>query len=244
MISIKNLTKAYRNELALDNISLELKSERLVSFVGPNGSGKTTLMKIILGLVYPTSGEVIINRDEAYIGYMPEVSDIHKSFRTSTVIELMKRALLGDGSKNHYIENIIDLMDMSGYLNKKIGSLSKGMQKKASLLIAFCNSPNLVVLDEPFEGIDTLDRDRLMGFLESYISDGNTIILSTHILHDLDKVCRQAVFLKKGDLVLQFDPATSNSFTFGGALPESVRNMFVNSSTTPTITDIYRELYK
>jgi ABC-2 type transport system ATP-binding protein len=244
MIITEKLTKIYGKEVALDNVSLSISTGKLVCLVGPNGSGKSTLIKLILGLISQTSGSVRINGYEPIIGYMPEVSNISKNFRGSDILKILKKGLIGDINGT---DELIEIMDMSGYLNKKVGQYSKGMQKKLSLLVAFCNNPNLVILDEPFEGIDTIDRDRLMSFIAQFIEKGNTVLLSTHILHDLDTVCTQAIFLKKGVFQLQFNPKSEAEKILGSNLNDEVLKLFevgARKSKLPTITDIYRKLYQ
>lgn len=243
MIITENLTKIYGKEAALDNVSLSISTGKLVCLVGPNGSGKSTLIKLILGLISQTSGSVRIDGYEPIIGYMPEVSNISKNFRGSDILKIMKKGLIGDINGT---DELIDVMDMSGYLGKKVGQYSKGMQKKLSLLVAFCNNPNLVILDEPFEGIDTIDRDRLMNFISRFIEKGNTVLLSTHILHDLDTVCTQAIFLKKGVFQLQFNPKSEAEKILSLNLNDVLKLFEVGArkSELPTITDIYRKLYQ
>lgn len=244
MIITENLTKIYGKEAALDNVSLSISTGKLVCLVGPNGSGKSTLIKLVLGLISQTSGSIRIDGFEPIIGYMPEVSNLSKNFRGSDILKIMKKGLIGDTNGT---DELIDVMDMSGYLGKKVGQYSKGMQKKLSLLVAFCNNPNLVILDEPFEGIDTIDRDRLMNFISRFIEKGNTVLLSTHILHDLDTVCTQAIFLKKGVFQLQFNPKSEAEKILSLNLNDDVLKLFevgARKSELPTITDIYRKLYQ
>lgn len=244
MIITENLTKIYGKEAALDNVSLSISTGKLVCLVGPNGSGKSTLIKLVLGLISQTSGSIRIDGFEPIIGYMPEVSNLSKNFRGSDILKIMKKGLIGDTNGT---DELIDVMDMSGYLGKKVGQYSKGMQKKLSLLVAFCNNPNLVILDEPFEGIDTIDRDRLMNFISRFIEKGNTVLLSTHILHDLDTVCTQAIFLKKGVFKLQFNPKSEAEKILSLNLNDDVLKLFevgARKSELPTITDIYRKLYQ
>ncbi len=244
MIITQNLTKLYGKDAALDSVSLSISTGKLVCLVGPNGSGKSTLIKLVLGLISQTSGSIRIDGFEPIIGYMPEVSNLSKTFRGSDILKIMKKGLIGDTNGT---DELIDVMDMSGYLGKKVGQYSKGMQKKLSLLVAFCNNPNLVILDEPFEGIDTIDRDRLMNFISRFIEKGNTVLLSTHILHDLDTVCTQAIFLKKGVFQLQFNPKSEAEKILSLNLNDDVLKLFevgARKSELPTITDIYRKLYQ
>lgn len=208
--------------------------------VGPNGSGKSTLIKILLGLVSPSSGSFDFPNGRPQIGYMPEVSELISSYSGNQIIDLMKRGLMG---KVHVPDDLIELMDMKDYLDKKIKTYSKGMQKKLNLVLAFLNKPDLVILDEPFEGIDTLDRDRLSEFIKAYRDSGGSVILSTHILHELDPISDQAFFLKKGSLQLTFNPSKKSDYLLSGDLNPEVSD-FVKKNESVSITEIYRRLYK
>jgi ABC-type multidrug transport system ATPase subunit len=245
MIQALNISKTFNKVRALNNVSFEIQNSTVCCLVGPNGSGKSTLIKILLGLIKRHDGEIIFKQDNPNIGYMPEVSGLPNGYRGTKLLNLIKPILSGDDESR---DEILDLFSMHEYMNKDVSKFSKGMQKKIGLLIAFTKSPDIVVLDEPFEGIDTLDRDRLNGFIAKYVKDGKTVILSSHILHDLDTIADKAIFLKTGDLIVDYSPKAA----FSAQLDPNKNSQVVLFSVdekkieliNPTITDIYRTLYK
>lgn len=250
MIKIDSLNKSYDKKPALKDANLTLGSGRFICLVGPNGSGKSTLIKLILGLILPSTGNIQIQRGVRF-GYMPEMADIPKYFTGNDLLKIMSKGLAG---KVEMATDLAEKMNMAEHLNTRISKYSKGMQKKLSLLVAFQNSPDAVILDEPFEGVDTIDRDRLMSYLKGFVEGGKTVILSTHILHDLDSLCQHAIFLKKGLTMLEYNPGTGGDFKPGTELSEEIRVLIESSGSgksdpeatkpVPTITDIYRAMYQ
>lgn len=245
MIRASLICKSFDKTKALNNVSFEIQGGTVCCLVGPNGSGKSTLIKILLGLIKKHDGEIIFTPDNLPIGYMPEVSGLPKGYNGTKMMNLIKPILNGYDESS---DEIMDLFGMHEYMSKDVTKFSKGMQKKIGLLIAFTKSPDIVVLDEPFEGIDTIDRDRLNGFIARYTKNGKSVILSSHILHDLDAIADQAIFLKNGNLVVNYSPKAA----FGSLLDSGNTSNIVRFSvddqplelTSPTITDIYRTLYK
>ncbi|HAC14501.1 MAG TPA: hypothetical protein DCE78_00945 [Bacteroidetes bacterium] len=249
MIKVHQITKEFNGIRAVENVSLEINNNSVTSFIGPNGSGKSTLIKLILGLIAPTSGNVEhpSTASSGYkIGYMPEISGLPTGY---TGLDILKKHkyLLGYSNDQH-IQSLIEIFDMNSFLKKKFKGFSKGMQKKIGFLLAFAGSPDLVILDEPFEGIDTIDRDRLNLFIKEYTTNGRSAILSSHILYDMDEITDQALFLKNGKVMINYNPKLigSNSKTpiniEQNPSDHGVPNNVILPN--PTITDIYRALYK
>lgn len=244
MIELKNITKKYGRVEALRPISWEIDRGTLSCLVGPNGSGKSTLIKIILGLNSPTSGTLTMSGNTNSMGYMPEVINFPDGSSAEFMLNAVKR-LNSSGAKID--DEIIDVMGMRDYMTKRVKKLSKGMQKKIGLLLAFANDPEFVVLDEPFEGIDTIDRDKLLAFLRKKIDSGKTIILSTHILHDLDNLTDDALFLKNGELVFRKVKSSDNWTLNKGLLPVELADdveQYLAEQSVPTISDLYRIIYR
>lgn len=246
MIEINNITKSYGKTTAVDSISFGIEQRSVCCLIGPNGSGKSTLIKIILGLVSPGKGEIRFKSNDILIGYMPELSGLPKGYKGTKMMDLIKPLLRGSEG---IVDELIDVFEMGSYMGKDVSKFSKGMQKKIGLLIAFTKSPEIVILDEPFEGIDTIDRDKLTAFIYSYVQKNRTVILSSHILHDLDGISNQAVFLKNGKLVVNYNPkAASESSgineTERPAQLIKIENLNgISELKNPTITEVYRRLY-
>ncbi len=246
MIKIHQITKEYYGLRAVDKVSLEITINTVTSFIGPNGSGKSTLIKLLLGSITPTSGNIKHDSNNLKVGYMPEFSGLPTGYTGLDIIK--KHKYLLRYSNDDHIQQLIDLFDMNSFLNKKIKGFSKGMQKKIGFLLAFAGSPGLVILDEPFEGIDTIDRDRLNAFINEYTSTDKSVILSSHILYDLDLITDQAVFLKNGKIMINYNPKSVEQNT---TVPIQIELNLTDHNvpknivlSNPTITDIYRALYK
>jgi ABC-type multidrug transport system ATPase subunit len=245
MIRASQISKSFDKTKALNNVSFEIQKGTVCCLVGPNGSGKSTLIKILLGLIKKHEGEITFTSDNLTIGYMPEVSGLPKGYNGTKMMSLIKPILNGNDEAR---DEILDLFGMHEYMSKDVTKFSKGMQKKIGLLIAFTKSPDIVVLDEPFEGIDTIDRDRLNGFIAKYVFGGKSVILSSHILHDLDVIADHAFFLKSGDLVVNYSPKAAIAAQLDSGKNLQIVSFPVDENhielTNPTLTDIYRTLYK
>lgn len=236
MINVENVSKNYSDVLALDNVNIQIDKGKIVCLVGPNGSGKSTLIKIILGLSRTTNGRVSFDEPDQMIGYLTELNALPNGYKGTDILRKLETLIGVDRS-----QSVVDLKQLFGineFISKKIKGYSKGMQKKIGLLVAFSGDPDLVILDEPFEGIDTIDRDKLSDFLKSYVSTGKTVILSTHILYELDSLCDEAHFLKMGKLIASLETQYSR---FTHLATEFDANEF---SASPTIADIYRRIYQ
>lgn len=244
MIKVDQLTKRYGALVALNNVSFTIESGKIICLVGPNGSGKSTLIKLILGLTSQSSGSIEFSDSGISTGYLTELNALPTGYKGHDILRKLD-FLLGI-ERSESVSELIRLFGMDDFLSKKVKGYSKGMQKKIGLLIAFSGEPDLVILDEPFEGIDTIDRDKLSAFIKVYVSKGKSVILSTHILYELDQLCDTAHFLKTGNLVASFDPKTRT------ISPESSFELIFGSDgsdegqqvSNPTITEIYRRIYQ
>jgi len=244
MVNIEQVSKTYRHVQALNQINMQIEKGKIICLVGPNGSGKSSLIKIILGLSKATSGQVSFDQPNQTIGYLSELSALPNGYKGEEILHKLETLIGVKRSKN--VDDLIKLFGMQDVITKKIKTYSKGMQKKIGLLLAFTGDPGLVILDEPFEGIDTIDRDKLSIFLKHYIETDKSVILSTHILHELDSFCSSAHFLHNGNLVISLDTQNEHSgfqrkFHFSHLLPELGTTYF---GENPTISDIYRRIYQ
>lgn len=236
MINVENVSKNYKDVLALDDVSIQIETGKIVCLVGPNGSGKSTLIKIILGLSRATKGRISFEGDDPTIGYLTELNALPNGYKGKDILKKLE-TLIGVDRSQH-VDELIRLFGIKEFISKKVKGYSKGMQKKIGLLIALSGDPDLVILDEPFEGIDTIDRDKLSEFLKSYVSAGKTVILSTHILYELDSLCEEAHFLKKGKLIASLE---TNNSRFTKIASEFKDTEF---GSNLTIADIYRRVYQ
>jgi len=211
MISVRNLVKSYgKNEPAVKGVSFEIGKGEIVGLLGPNGAGKTTIMKIITSYMNPTSGEVLINGkntidDSLYtkslIGYLPENSP---QYDDMTVYEYLYFTAEIRGVKKEEIpkaiERMVELTDLYNVVSKKIGELSKGFKKRVGLASVMIHDPQILILDEPTAG---LDPNQIITFRKMLrrLAEKKTIILSTHILSEIEAICERVIIIKSGRIV-------------------------------------------
>lgn len=204
MISIRQLTKSFGKYEVLKGIDLMLKGGECVALIGPNGSGKTTLIKSILGMVMPTTGTILfegqdIGREWAYrnhIGYMPQIGQYPENMSIAQVLNMMNDI-------RKLPQTDLDLYQSFGLdklLEKRMGTLSGGTRQKVSACIAFMFNPKVLILDEPTAGLDPLSTEILKDKIKKEINRGKLIIISSHVLSDLDEFVSQIVFLQDGEL--------------------------------------------
>lgn len=206
MISIEHLTKSFGKFKALDDISLSFERGQTISLLGPNGSGKTTLIKSILGLVIPEKGTIKINGSEirthwAYrsqIGYMPQIGRYPDNMTIGQVINMMKE-IRKDCTR--YDEELIEGLGISAVLKKSMRSLSGGTRQKVSACLAFLFSPDIFILDEPTAGLDPLSSELLKDKIAKERSNGKLILITSHVLSDLDGITSHIVYLQDSKLM-------------------------------------------
>lgn len=242
MISLQNVEKNYRGKyIGLHETSIEFDKGSLTCLIGPNGAGKSTLIKLITRLTRPSSGSVVYNKNDVRIGYMPEIMNLPPGITGARLINI-----IGDLSDNSRLLNkFTELMQMHDYLDKSIEELSKGMQKKIGLAAALAVNPSLLILDEPLDGLDILDRGKLLGFISEELNNGLTVILSTHILHDLDGIAAQTLFIRRGELIVRIKH-NKVEFTsdMTGVIKDQINTLVQNeASTNSTLSEIYKVLY-
>jgi Cu-processing system ATP-binding protein len=206
MISIENLTKSFGKFKALDNVSLDFERGNTISLIGPNGSGKTTLIKSILGLVIPEKGVIKINDNEvktncAYrsqIGYMPQIGRYPENMTIGQVISMLKEIRKDCKS---YDEELITGFGIPAIQNKTMRSLSGGTRQKVSACLAFLFKPDIFILDEPTAGLDPVSSELLKDKIMKERANGKLILITSHVLSDLDDITSHIVYLQDGKLM-------------------------------------------
>ena len=209
LISIKNVSKVYKeNKKALHKFSLEIYQNEVIGIIGPNGAGKTTLLKIILGLIFPTEGEVFVNgmtnrsnEVKKMIGYLPEYT-VFPDFMTAEQFLEFHGCLYGIKSKvlNEKMRTVLEITGMSDYANHKMKTFSKGMVQRIYLSQALLNDPDILILDEPTTGLDPIGIVEFRNLVLELKREGKTIIISSHLLSELEKICDRFAFILKGKL--------------------------------------------
>jgi ABC-2 type transport system ATP-binding protein len=205
MLIVNNLVKRFNSTLAVDNLSFTVQPGKIFGLLGPNGAGKTTTIRTILNIIKPTSGEIIFNGNpityEYYnvIGYLPEERGLYK--RSKVIDVLIYFAALKNLSRKN-AANLTDYwlkkLNILEYRDKKIEQLSKGNQQKVQLIAAIIHSPRLLILDEPFTGFDPINQQEVKDLILSFLSEGKTIILSTHQMELAEKLCEDILLINNG----------------------------------------------
>ncbi len=205
MISFNNICKKFGKLTALDQVNLEVKPSRSYALIGPNGSGKTTLIKCLLGLVVPTSGEIIfdgksISNEWKYrekIGYMPQIGRYPDNISIGQLIDMMKN-IRPSGEKTD--DELIDAFRLYKMYDKKMHSLSGGTRQKVSAALAFLFNPPVLVLDEPTAGLDPVSAEILKEKIHGEKVKGKLILITSHILNDLDELATDILYIFEGKL--------------------------------------------
>ena len=206
MIAVNNLVKSFGSLKALDDITLRCERGECIALIGPNGSGKTTFIKCILGMVVPGSGEILfdgapINRDWKYrrkIGYMPQSGRFPDNMTMRQVFMMMRdlRKMKPDATDNELIEKF----GLNLLMDKRMRTLSGGTRQKVSAALAFLFHPDVMILDEPTAGLDPLSSELLKEKILKEKKNGKLILITSHILSDLDEVVTQVIYLQDGRL--------------------------------------------
>jgi len=205
MLIVNNLIKKFNNTLAVDNLSFTVNPGKIFGLLGPNGAGKTTTIRTILNIIKPTSGEIIFDGKpityEYYnmIGYLPEERGLYK--RSKVIDVLVYFAALKNLSKSDatsFANSWLKKLNILEYRDKKIEQLSKGNQQKVQLIAAILHNPRLLILDEPFTGFDPINQQEVKDLILSLLSEGKTIILSTHQMELAEKLCEDILLIDKG----------------------------------------------
>jgi ABC-2 type transport system ATP-binding protein len=208
MLEIRSLTKRYPGTTAIDRVSFTANPGEVTGYLGPNGSGKSTTVKIITGLLDPTEGEILysgrsIQEDligyKAKIGYVPEEPLLYPHLTAAEYLELSGELRdLPERTLRGKIGALLELFSLGGDQDAPISSYSKGMRQKVSICAALLHDPELIVLDEPFSGLDVHAGLVLRSLLRRLAESGKTVLFSSHVLEVVEKVCSRIVILNKG----------------------------------------------
>ncbi|MCL2421338.1 MAG: ABC transporter ATP-binding protein [Defluviitaleaceae bacterium] len=229
ILEIRDLSKSYGSKLALKNISLDIPSGKIVGLLGPNGSGKTTLIKTIMGLLSDYSGTVQIanmppgHLANKYISYLPDVSHIPRWFTVNQAI-----TFFSDFYPDFDKDRAAGMLETMGIpLKDRIKTLSRGMQEKVNLSLVMSRRARLYVLDEPIGAVDPASREFIVDTILQHFPEDSSILLSTHIIADIESVLDRAIFLKEGQIILNAEADTIREEK-GVSLDQFFREVFRN----------------
>ena len=210
ILEIQNLKKYFATQKAVDDISFTVEKGSIFGLLGPNGAGKTTLIRMITGIFYPDAGTIILNgnkfnpvNDVIDIGYMPEERGLYKKMKIGE--QAMYLAQLKGLSKAEAFKKVkywFEKFEMESWWNKKVEDLSKGMGQKLQFVITVLHEPSLIILDEPFSGLDPVNSNLIKDEIYALAKKGTSIIFSTHRMEQVEEICDQIVLVNKGQKIL------------------------------------------
>jgi ABC-2 type transport system ATP-binding protein len=228
LLKLTNVSKIYGKKSALSNVNLTIGKGKIVGLLGPNGSGKTTLLKLVNGLLQATTGEILINGNKpgitskSIISYLPERTYLNNWMKVSEILEFFK-----DFYSDFNIEkakNMLNSLNIDE--NDKLRTMSKGTKEKVQLVLVMSRNAQIYLLDEPIGGVDPATRDYILNTIISNYSENSTVIISTHLIQDVEKIFDDIIFLSKGEIVLH----------------DSVDN--VREQKQKSIDELFREVFK
>ena len=208
MLKIENVNKAFTGINAVDDISLDIPEGEVFGFLGPNGAGKTTTIRMIMNIIQPDSGKIIINGkdsrkcDHTRIGYLPEERGIYQKAKVREVVEYFAKLKSVPGTEvKDRAEKWFKKLKIEDLADMKVGELSKGNQQKVQFIISVINDPLLMILDEPFTGLDPVNQKILQDIIREFKADNRTVILSTHQMAKVEENCDSMCLIHKGKII-------------------------------------------
>ena len=210
LLELKNLKKSFATQKAVNDISLQIEEGQIFGLLGPNGAGKTTLIRMITGIFYPDSGEIYLDgkrfdptNDIGKIGYMPEERGLYKKMKIGEqALYLAQLKGLKKMDATRKIKAWFERLDMDSWWNKKVEDLSKGMSQKLQFVTTILHEPRLIILDEPFSGLDPVNANLIKDEIYNLAQKGSTIIFSTHRMEQVEEICNHIVLVNKGQKIL------------------------------------------
>ena len=207
LVEIKNLYKSYDKKVVLKDINLNIPSGKIIGLLGKNGAGKTTLIKLLNDLLTPTSGEILINGNKVgvetkkIVSYLPERTYLNKQMKVSEVITFFEDFY--DNFDSNKAKKLLKDLDLN--IDEKLSKMSKGMQEKVGLVLVMSRNADLYILDEPLGGVDPATRDYILDTILSNFNENASVIISTHLISDIERILDEVVFIDKGKIILQSD---------------------------------------
>ena len=204
LLECKNLCKSYDEKQVLKDVNLKIPKRKIIGLLGKNGMGKTTLIKLINDLLTPTSGEVLINgkkpgvESKKIISYLPEKTYIDREMKVKDAIKYFEEFY--DNFDSEKAKKLLKDLDLDE--NSKISKMSKGMQEKLQLILVMSRKAELYILDEPVGGVDPATRDYILDTILSNFSEGASVIISTHLIADIERILDEVIFIDKGQIIV------------------------------------------
>lgn len=211
MLKIENLTKKYGDKVAVDSLSLNIENGELYGFIGPNGAGKTTTLKACVGILKPDSGKITIDGTalsdnpiecKKKIAYIPDNPDLYEFMSGIKYLNFIADIFeIGKAEREERIKKYADMLGITDDLAQPISAYSHGMKQKLAIISALIHQPKLIILDEPFVGLDPIASHLLKEVMREHCKNGGAIFFSTHVLDVAEKLCDKVAIIKNGKLV-------------------------------------------
>ncbi len=210
MLEVRNLKKYFATQKAVDDISFNIEKGSIFGLLGPNGAGKTTLIRMITGIFYPDEGQILLDgkkfdpaNDVLGIGYMPEERGLYKKMKIGEqAVYLAQLKGLDKATALRKVKEWFIKFEMQSWWNKKIEDLSKGMSQKLQFVITVLHEPKLIILDEPFSGLDPVNANLIKDEIFALAQKGSTIIFSTHRMEQVEEICDHIILVNLGKKIL------------------------------------------
>ena len=211
MIELKKFTKSYGNKIAVDNLSLVVDNGDICAFVGPNGAGKTTTLKATAGILEFDSGDILIDgvsilkspiECKKKIAYLPDNPDLYEFLKGIDYLKFICDVYDVHERREELIKKYGDMFELTGFLGNTINTYSHGMKQKLAIISALVHEPKILLLDEPFVGLDPISSHNLKEVMKELTKEGVSIFFSTHVLEVAEKLCNKVAVIKNGKLVV------------------------------------------
>lgn len=210
LLSLEHIVKQYGNYRASDDVSFEIPKGKIFGLLGPNGAGKTTLIRMITRILHPDAGQILFNgstltdKHTEHIGYMPEERGLYKKMKVGEhLIYLGRLKGLSRAAANQNVKTWLKKFEIENWYHKNIEELSKGMSQKVQFIATVLHHPELLILDEPFSGLDPINSKLIEDEIRAMSASGKTIIFSTHRMEQVEEICHEIVLVNKGRKILE-----------------------------------------
>ncbi len=211
MLEAQRLTKYYNRKCAVQEVSFKIAPNDIVGYLGPNGAGKSTTVKMLVGLINPSSGQILFKGDpiekqiiefKAHLGYVPEEALLYSHLSGREYLQLAGRLRsMPENTLNAKIDELLRLFSLTASKHAPISSYSKGMKQKIMMIAALLHNPDILILDEPLSGLDVTSILIVRSLLKSLAAQGKAVLYSSHVLEVVEKICSRVLVIHKGNLV-------------------------------------------
>ncbi len=238
MIEVRNLRKAYENVLALDNVSFEVGEGEAFAFLGPNGAGKTTTIKILMGFIYPDLGYAkIFGKDvirhgkkiRKRIGYLPEEIGFYDQLSAYENLDFFARLFgIPKAERKKRIEELLERVGLLERKDSPVREYSHGMKQRLGIAQSLINDPDLLIYDEPTSGLDPRSSYEIRELIKGFVKEGKTLFLSSHLLYEVQQICRTVAIINKGKIVVKDEIKNLSKMISGRSIKVTIRCLNLN----------------